>query len=475
MRGSGVVPLPAIDTVVDSPTVWLPVWFGVVQAMAASDMRQANAERPPHATSLSPGGRSSPAARRGGRGVVWHLTCCLVAVGLAAVATPVLAQRRPGPGERVRPPAAPVEPPIPGSKSRTPPAGAGVGAGAKGGGATAKTSGGKPPVTLISIELLTGADSANLKTYDWARQCQQLNVSCTIRRGREDDKPGITEQTQGTLRQLKIVGRIDRRGRAVFPEREFAPGEGEAFADWLAELKVYGAQGAPEGQIVWGLQPEQFASVYESLALPIAFPTEGVAVAELLGQFRLSPKHPLRQTAEATQRLKELGPEATCGQNVRGLSQGTGLALVLAEHGLGFRPRRNPDGSIDLALFVPGEGTNPWPVGWPRPRPPGEIAPSLFQFRDIHFAQVEVDAALAAGAEVSKVPVLLDSPSLRGKEIDLSQRGVDFPLKRTTWAQAYDRILGKADCKYEILIDEGGRPFVWVTTLQTPARRSPGG
>jgi hypothetical protein len=432
--------------------------------MIASGSMQANASRAAFASAPL----SGPPA---GRATVLN-GLCLVALWLSLAATPLLAQPRPGPGERVRPPAAPVEPPIPGSKSRTPPATSGSKAG---GGAAARNAGTKPPVTLISVELLTGADSANLKTYDWAKQCQQLNVSCTIRRGREDDKPGITEQTQGSLRQLKIVGRIDRRGRAVFPERQFAPGEGEAFADWLAELKVYGAQGAPEGQVVWGLQPEQFASVYESLALPIAFATEGVAVAELLGQFRLSPKHPLRQTAEATQRLTELGAEATCGQNVRGLAQGTGLALVLAEHGLGFRPRRNPDGSIDLALFVPGEGPNAWPVGWPRPRPPGEVAPSLFQFRDIHFAEVEVDAALAAGAEVSKVPVLFDTPSLRAKEIDLAERGVDFPLKRTTWAQAYDRILGKAGCKYEILIDEGGRPFVWVTTLQTPARRGAGG
>ena len=48
---------------------------------------------------------------------------------------------------------------------------------------------------------------------------------------------------------------------------------------------------------------------------------------------------------------------------------------------------------------------------------------------------------------------------------------VDFPLRRTPWAQAYDRILGKALCKYELLIDEAGHPFVWITSLQTPNRR----
>ncbi|MFN9372166.1 MAG: hypothetical protein ACK6D3_09825 [Planctomycetaceae bacterium] len=48
---------------------------------------------------------------------------------------------------------------------------------------------------------------------------------------------------------------------------------------------------------------------------------------------------------------------------------------------------------------------------------------------------------------------------------------MDFPLRKTTWAQAYDRILGKATCKYELLIDESGRPFVWITSLQTPNRK----
>jgi len=401
-------------------------------------------------------------------------TCCdliLATLCCGVVVESAFAQPPPGRGERTRPPAAEVEPPVPGSKSRFPATQGRAGSG--GGAASSGTSASKPPVTLVSVELLTAADSANLKTYDWARQCQQLNVSCTIRRGREDDKPGITEQTRGSVRQLLLVGRIDRRGRMVFPDRQFAPGEGEAFADWISELKVYGAQGAPEGQIVWGLQPEQFASVYESLAVPVAFATAGEAVVDLLPKFRLSPKHPLRQTAEASQRLQELGRDAKCSQECRGLSQGTGLALALAEHGLGFRPRRNPDGSIDLALFIPGEGPQAWPVGWPRPRPPAEIAPTLFQFRDIHFAEIEVDAALAAGAEISRVPVLLDTSALRLGQIDLATKGVDFPLKRTTWAQAYDRILGKAGCKYEMLIDEAGRPFVWVTPLQTPARKGP--
>lgn len=330
----------------------------------------------------------------------------------------------------------------------------------------------KVPTTLIQLELLTGPEANALKAADWQKACDQLKIPCTIRRGLQDDQPGITEKKRGdSFRQLQVVGRLDKTGRLVFADRAFAPGESRRLAEWIEELKTYGAQGTPEGQRLWGLSEKQFTSVMESLSKPLAIETQEVPLREVLTGFQFAERHPLRWTAQAEQKRSQLDPAATCAQSVRGFTQGTALALVLADVGLGFRPRRLPDGSIDLAVVELEDSARVWPIGWYRNVAPADAAPPLFVFREIHFSEIDIEGVLAASTAVTGIPVLVDRPNLRSKQIDLATHDVDFPLRRTTWAQAYDRILGKATCKYELLIDEAGRPFVWITSLQTPNRK----
>jgi hypothetical protein len=337
---------------------------------------------------------------------------------------------------------------------------------------TAEARPDKVPTTLIQLELLTGPEANSLKAADWQKACDQLKIPCTIRRGLQDDQPGITEKKRGdSFRQLQIVGRLDKTGRLVFADRAFAPGESRRLSEWIEELKTYGAQGAPEGQRLWGLSEKQFTSVMESLSKPLAIETQDVPLREVLAGFQFAERHPLRWTSQAEQKLKQIDASTTSAQSLRGFTQGTALAMILADVGLGFRPRRQPDGSIDLAVVDLEDAAKVWPIGWYRNLAPAEVAPPLFVFREIHFSEIDIEGVLSASTSVTGIPVLVDRPNLRSKQIDLATHEVDFPLRKTTWAQAYDRILGKATCKHELLIDEAGRPFVWITSLQTPNRR----
>jgi hypothetical protein len=91
---------------------------------------------------------------------------------------------------------------------------------------TAEARPDKVPTTLIQLELLTGPEANSLKAADWQKACDQLKIPCTIRRGLQDDQPGITEKKRGdSFRQLQIVGRLDKTGRLVFADRAFAPGD----------------------------------------------------------------------------------------------------------------------------------------------------------------------------------------------------------------------------------------------------------
>jgi hypothetical protein len=57
------------------------------------------------------------------------------------------------------------------------------------------------------------------------------------------------------------------------------------------------------------------------------------------------------------------------------------------------------------------------------------------------------------------------------KGVDLAQVKISHPHKRTTWITALNTFTFKAKSKFEVLIDEAGKPFVWVTPLATPARK----
>src|SRR5258708_5234818 len=80
----------------------------------------------------------------------------------------------------------------------------------------------KPPVTTITVELLTGSSGVGLKARQWAEVLSKLDVVVTVRNGRSDDKVGVTEsKTGGTLRNVVVVGALDSAGRLIFPDQIF--------------------------------------------------------------------------------------------------------------------------------------------------------------------------------------------------------------------------------------------------------------
>ncbi len=58
------------------------------------------------------------------------------------------------------------------------------------------------------------------------------------------------------------MGQMDRTGAVAFPGQTFKMNEPEEIKKWLDEIKVYGAQGSPEGKKLWGrwivLGPSRF-------------------------------------------------------------------------------------------------------------------------------------------------------------------------------------------------------------------------
>ena len=137
---------------------------------------------------------------------------------------------------------------------------------------------------------------------------------------------------------------------------------------------------------------------------------------------------------------------------------------------LAFCPSRLPDGTVELSVTLAESSGDAWPIGWPRRQSPPETAPTLFEIKTIDLDDEPLDEVLEAVAGVIGIPILVDRAALADRRIDLTQVKISHPRKRTTWITALNSFAYKAKAKFEILIDEAGKPFLWVTPLATPAR-----
>jgi len=342
---------------------------------------------------------------------------------------------------------------------------------------TRRTDAGKKkgPVTTVTVELLTGPAGVGMKARQWAEILGKLDVVVTVRNGRSDEKLGVTERkTGGSLRSVQVVGFLDNTGRINFPDQTFSEDDADKLAAWLNELRLYGAQGDPNGRPVWGLTKEQFGVIHTALKKPLTAETKDVELTKAVGLFDMPKEHPVRFSTEAVARLKERGGQLKVSQSLQGVSQGTALAVLLAEQGLGFRPRRLPDSTIELTVFPLEEKSNVWPVGWPRENNVPDTCPELFQFKNVELDDEPLDEILEAVTSVIKVPILIDRQGLTAKGIDLSQVKITYPRKKTTWAEALKSFTYKAKAKPEVLVDESGKPFIWITPIDAPTRAQKG-
>jgi hypothetical protein len=326
----------------------------------------------------------------------------------------------------------------------------------------------KAPNTMINMELLTVGDGVGLKARQWQEILSKMDVTLTIRNGRPSEKPEVTERKAGgTLRTVMLKGLLDNKGRLIFPDQVFAESDSAKLAAWLDELRTYGAQGDPVGRPAWGLTKEQFGVIYAALKKPLAFDPRDLELSKALQKFEFPREYPLKFTASAARLLNERTPISQSGHSLQGISQGTGLAILLREQGLGFRPRRLPDGTVELTvspLDEPGEF-------WPRQESGPETAPALFEFKTVDLEDERLDDILEAASDQIGIPIVIDRHGMDAKGIDLAQVKISHPRKRTTWITALNTFTFKAKCKFEVLIDEAGKPFVWVTPLATPARK----
>jgi hypothetical protein len=322
--------------------------------------------------------------------------------------------------------------------------------------------------TTIEIDLVMTDATQSLQSQTWGRVFDKIGQRVRVKTAGIEEDPKISETNRGPLRTVKLVGRIDRRGTLTFPGKSFTSGDEKALKEWLDELQVFGAQGNPTGQARWGLNTEQFQTLFTSLAEEVTTDVKGQPLVDVARSLGFGIDVPLRIHDTVADRWN---PALTVTQDVRGLSRGSALAVLLNDHGLCIRPVRTPGGSVDLVVRSRDQTPDPWPVGWePKPNVQrSDYAPELFAFRPIGFLDRPVSATIEEARTQTGCPIVIDTPALARKEIDLEKRTFGLPQKKTAWILVLQSALLGTNLVHQIRVDEAGRGFIFITPFESRA------
>ncbi len=315
----------------------------------------------------------------------------------------------------------------------------------------------------VSLELLTQRGLPLDGSQRWYRALTKLGISgLQIRSAGPRDKTSITNRGTKATPSYRVVGILTSDNVLHLPGGRFKLDDTRRLRKWLDELRDQGAEGVSQRRSAFGLVPSQWQEVRADLKRTVTFSTKGSSAAGAMRQLAGELRFPLLADATAMQALTEV----TLTDEVRGLSAGTALAIVLRPAGLVLLPERPQGGRLQYRVARPASNGESWPVGWKPKKRPYDVLPVLFEFLNVEIADIPVSEAVEAIAGRLKVPFVYDRNAMALYGVDPTQSPASVPDGRMSYSQTLRRVLSQAKLKYDLRIDEAEKPFLWITTVK---------
>jgi hypothetical protein len=324
---------------------------------------------------------------------------------------------------------------------------------------------GKPAAKArVSLEIVTEKDIPITATQQWYKVFADLGVSgLRIRAATGKDEVGVEQHGNKAAPVYDVVGLIKANNTLYLPGGKFTAGDSAGLKKWLADLADQGVEGVTQPRQAFGMTRSQLVEVDDDLKKPLAFATKDVPATKAVEQLAQGLQHKLQIEPGV---LKSLA-ESTVEEDLQGVSAGTALAVILRPAGLVFTPERPSGGSVQYRVSKPAAGHESWPIGWKADQPDAKILPDLYTKQiNVEIEETPVTEAVEALQDRLKIPVLWDHNALALHGIDPAKVEVKLPAKKLTYSLILQRVLSQAKLKKELRVDEGGKPFLWITTIK---------
>lgn len=331
-----------------------------------------------------------------------------------------------------------------------------------------------PPV---DVELATEQGLQITAPQEWLQLLAGIGVDHVQIRGiRASDEPRIENRGTASQPNYHLVGVITSREQLRLPGGTYSRGDRAMLKDYFERLSADGAEAmtAPRGR--FGLTEKEISSVFTDLTPPIDFETKGQLPRAILDRLQAKLTAKLMIDGEANRILQDASP---LGDELKGVSTGTGLAILLRNYSLAFSPEKWRGQPIAYRLEVsnvvtgdestlgrpgkPDPNAKYWPIGWESDKPPGELAPSLRETLSAEIDGYSLEEALAAIEPRLKLPLYKDHVALAAAKTEPAKVQVKLARAKMSYKRLLDRVLAQAHLGSSLRIDESGKPFIWVT------------
>ncbi len=311
--------------------------------------------------------------------------------------------------------------------------------------------------------LVQGSAAARVKDRDWSQLFQEAGHRVTIATDNGNQTLGIRTRDSSRRSVVEVVGLVDRRGRLLLGKQQFRLGEPGPLKSFLNELQEHGPDGPIRQRPIWGLSVSQYTDVLKLLARPINYetqlstPVETIKALQLPSEFRVTWSSESRKIAFSKQLVEG-------SIDLRPVSTGTGLAIAMAQFGLGYRVMKHPQTGYVLEIDVGGESDNLWPVGWKNKRPLTEILPKMFRHVAVDLEDNKVEDVVEMVVDLIDVPWFCSHQRLAANGTDFREIEYSTPPEKMSPFRLLHSMGLEHKMRMEMRTDEAGQLFLWCTT-----------
>lgn len=320
----------------------------------------------------------------------------------------------------------------------------------------------------VRIEvLIQPTPQHNLKSRAWTPIFQQLGQPITFRNGRSGERVSLLETDTAGRKGVRVIGMLNNDGTIRFPGKTFNQLKSNEVADWLTRLKMHGARGPVNEDASWGLDNDDFKVVLNLLAEKVEAPIKDQSVIFAIESLDLPKAFRVQFTPQA--RLKAARPATKIGgtfPDCSQLSKGSALAVVLAQFGLGFRPKKTDKGAFILEVDVGDEADNLYPIGWKNQAPITSVVKNLVKRFDVALDNQNVNLVIQLLAKKLELPFAYSSDVLIKNSKNPDELKYSRKSGKTSAYRLMESIEGKHALGLSFRTDEAGQVFLWVTTKE---------
>ncbi|MEY3459282.1 MAG: hypothetical protein RL215_2439 [Planctomycetota bacterium] len=317
----------------------------------------------------------------------------------------------------------------------------------------------------LAIEVLIQPQPRDrIRAQDWGRVLQELGYSPRFRSPIAGEKMRIEEAEVDGRPRVLVVGGLTSDGSLELGTSRFNLADSAKIDAFLKSLKQNGPGGAASGNPRWGLTEQQFLDVSRQLSTLVEQPITLASPATSIQRLGLPPELPVifadNSLQASTQPPLDSAPEEI---DLSGMSQGTALAILLAQYGMGFRPALTKQGSFVLEIHPGGEAENLWPVGWKTLEPIPDVLPAWLKAIPFDIQDADLNSLIRAVADKLQIPAFTSSHKLAAAKTSLDELTWSRTGKLSPFAML--RTVGeKFELGFDVRADETGKLFLWTTT-----------